>query len=100
MERFDGESGDILIVDDHPHARGSAVDCASPKWMDYDGCQQRDGRTRHRPAYPPQLILLDLMMPMVDGSPFLHELRSPPGCTGSPVVVLSAGISMRSISNA
>ena len=39
---------------------------------------------------PPQLILLDLTMPVMDGSAFLHELRRRPGCGDIPVVVLTA----------
>jgi len=39
---------------------------------------------------PPQLILLDLTMPVMDGFTFLHELRQRPGCHEIPVVVLTA----------
>ena len=38
----------------------------------------------------PQVILLDLNMPVMDGFAFLHELRARPNCESVPVVVLTA----------
>jgi CheY-like chemotaxis protein len=39
---------------------------------------------------PPELILLDLMMPVMDGWEFRREQRSDPRLRGVPVIVLSA----------
>ena len=90
MERFRGEAGDILVVDDDADARARlrAV-------LQRDGwtvAEAGDGRealdiVAHA---PPQLILLDLTMPVMDGFAFLHELRLRPGCSDIPVVVLTA----------
>ncbi len=38
----------------------------------------------------PQVVLLDLMMPVMDGFAFLQALRARPGCAEVPVVVLTA----------
>jgi CheY-like chemotaxis protein len=38
----------------------------------------------------PDLILLDLMMPRMDGFTFIERLRQDPGARGIPVVVLTA----------
>lgn len=40
----------------------------------------------------PQVILLDLMMPVMDGLQFLEELRLEPGWKAIPVVVLTAKV--------
>lgn len=90
MDRFRSEAGDILVVDDDPDARARLRSVL-----------QRDGWTvseagNGREALdvvvhaPPQLILLDLTMPVMDGFAFLHELRGRPGCGNIPVVVLTA----------
>ena len=38
----------------------------------------------------PQVVLLDLVMPVMDGFAFLQALRGKPGCAEVPVVVLTA----------
>jgi two-component system response regulator MprA len=42
----------------------------------------------------PGLVLLDLMMPEMDGHQFLEVLRADPRFTSMPVVVVSAGITV------
>jgi len=39
---------------------------------------------------PPQLILLDLMMPEMDGFEFVHELQKNKECSSIPIVVVTA----------
>ncbi len=96
MERFQGSAGDVLIVDDDAdiHARLRTV-LEREGWRvaeAYDGAQALERVKTSRP----QLILLDLTMPVMDGFAFLHHLKALPGCADIPVVVLSA----RDISNA
>ncbi|MBL8794181.1 MAG: response regulator [Planctomycetia bacterium] len=43
----------------------------------------------------PQLILLDMLMPVLDGWLFLRELRRLPGCAEIPVIVVT-GMSVAS----
>jgi DNA-binding response OmpR family regulator len=42
---------------------------------------------------PPDLILLDYMMPEKDGLVVLHEMRMTPGCEKIPVIMLTAAAS-------
>jgi PAS domain S-box-containing protein len=48
-----------------------------------------DGLTAIR-RHPPDLILLDMNLPDVDGLELLHELQRDPDCAAIPVVVVSA----------
>ena len=81
----------ILVVDDDFDVRealcdvlreeGFAVDAAA------DGLEALD-YLRHHPS--PRLILLDLMMPRMDGAQFRNEQRRDPAIAAVPVVLLSA----------
>ena len=43
----------------------------------------------HREPRPPRLVLLDLMMPVMDGPRFQAKLAEDPGLAAVPVVVIS-----------
>ncbi len=49
----------------------------------------------HHLDWAPDLILLDLMLPVMDGYEFLRRLRSSPRAAHVPVLVLSAAIPPR-----
>jgi CheY-like chemotaxis protein len=42
----------------------------------------------------PDLIMLDMMMPDMDGLSILSRLREQPGTAGIPIVMLSAGVNL------
>ena len=90
MERFRGDAGDILVVDDDPDARHRLRTVLERDgWTVTEAENGQDALAQVGRA-PPQLILLDLTMPLMDGFAFLHELRQRPGCENIPVVVLTA----------
>ena len=90
LDRFHGSAGKVLIVDDDAdmHLRlRSALERNGWQVADaYNGAEALEHVERSRP----ELILLDLTMPVMDGFAFLHRLRVMPGCADIPVVVLSA----------
>jgi two-component system nitrogen regulation response regulator NtrX len=80
----------ILIVDDDDDIRSALAmildDEGYPTDVAPDGVIALEHLRSHR---APAMILLDLMMPRLDGEAMLLELRSDPSLAEIPVVVLS-----------
>jgi len=92
VERFRPASGDgaILVVEDEADVRDHV--CA---YLAREGFPVREAENGLRAlesleAERPSLILLDLMMPEMDGFAFLRALRARPDSRDVPVVVLTA----------
>ena len=91
-EHCAGPGGDSILVveDDLPTREALFRSLASMGYAAHEVINGRDGLdwlTKH-PA--PSLILLDLMMPEMDGFEFLRELRKQPAFTNIPVIVVTA----------
>jgi CheY-like chemotaxis protein len=58
----------------------------------YEVCSCADGPAAiaAAPAFRPELVLLDVMMPMMTGPQTLQALRALPGMAGVPMVFLTA----------
>ena len=85
-----GFAGEVLVVDDDEALRELAVRVLSER-----GCTVRSARDGEEAllemrAKPPGLVLLDLMMPNMDGFQLLEVMRADPSLASIPVVVLSA----------
>ena len=83
----------VLIVDDDPDARELLEEIAQSIGFDTrsaaDGLQALDV-LRHAELDPPCLILLDLMMPSMDGFSVYNWLRGNPTTRRVPVIVITA----------
>jgi CheY-like chemotaxis protein len=82
----------ILIIDDDVHLREALADLLQSRG--YRVSSADDGAKallRLRDSDPPGLILLDLMMPVIDGHEFLAHRDVDPVLADIPVVVISAG---------
>jgi PAS domain S-box-containing protein len=88
--RCGGTSGPILVAEDEPATRDMLRRVLEKGgWTVVEagnGREALDIVTRQRPA----LVLLDLMMPEMDGFEFLDEMRQRPELQSIPVVVLTA----------
>ena len=92
MERFRPKrpDGPVLVVDDDPDLR--ALMGTQLRREGWSVTMAEDGRAALAmvAAHKPSLILLDLMMPGMDGFSFLRMLRTRPAWYDIPVVVLTA----------
>jgi len=83
--------GDVLIVDDDPDIRDAVGECL--RYEGYDVHSAADGRAaldRLEFGLKPDVILLDLMMPILNGFDVLSALRTRPEWKSIPVVIVSA----------
>ncbi len=99
MKRDDTRPGRILLVEDSPadarlteEALKEASAGADLTWVD-DGAKALaylHGEAPYTDAVRPDLILLDLNMPRLDGRAFLERVKGEPGLASIPVVVLTS----------
>jgi CheY-like chemotaxis protein len=79
----------VLVVDDDPLTAGLLAhvvkDCGLRAEVAYDG-QQALGSIR---AHKPDLVLLDLLLPVMNGSRVLATLEADPDLRDVPVIVIS-----------
>ena len=93
MQRF--PSGPILVVEDDPDIRDAMTAILESEGYEVVGAAEgHEALDRLRghlegPARP-RVILLDLMMPVMDGWEFRRRQRANPAVADVPVVVLSA----------
>jgi signal transduction histidine kinase len=83
-------SGNILIVDDNPNNLGVLSDFLSDRGFEI--FVARDGASAlQKVAYaPPDLILLDVMMPGIDGFETCRQLKDKPDTAEIPVIFMTA----------
>jgi len=84
-------TGPILIVDDDPVARQAYQDLIAQGLPDYPVCAVNDGAAALTAMADqiPCLVLLDLMMPRMDGFDTLDRMRADPRTQAVPVVILT-----------
>jgi signal transduction histidine kinase/CheY-like chemotaxis protein len=89
LEKLRGSGGLALVVDDDADTRQRVRTVLERRgWSVREAGNGVEALDQVVP--PPDLILLDLTMPVMDGFAFLHRLRMIPDCTDVPVIVLSA----------
>jgi len=85
----------ILIVEDDHDIRWALRELLADEGyavaLARHGQEALDAVTRTRPS----LILLDLMLPVMDGWTFIAKCRSNPRCREIPIVVLSAAYGLQ-----
>jgi len=84
--------GKILVVEDNEDIRDAVAesleDAGYGVWLAANGAIAMNALRESNDL--PCLILLDLMMPVMDGAEFLQKMRSDPRLSALPVVVVTA----------
>lgn len=80
-----------MVIEDDPDCLEAVGDVLRYQGYDVVAVQHGDDALRYLDANPPpDLILVDLMMPVMDGVQFLIEQRARPTLSKVPVALLSA----------
>jgi signal transduction histidine kinase/CheY-like chemotaxis protein len=83
-------AGVALLVDDDELVRRNVRQALEPVGWKVTEAENGEVAVEVLAAGRPDVIILDLMMPKMDGFEFLHELRSRPEWQDIPVVVVTA----------
>jgi CheY-like chemotaxis protein len=92
LERYAARSErrNLLVVDDDPEVRDVLRRAFEQEgWSVAEAVNGREALERLAQATP-SLILLDLMMPVMDGFEFVMQVRKEPAWRGIPIVVVTA----------
>lgn len=79
----------IMVVDDEEDMRTLLAMTLSDKYEVFEATNGLDAMLKV-PRYQPDLALVDIMMPLMDGHQLARRIRTTPGLEGLPVVMLSA----------
>jgi len=84
----------VLLVEDDPDIRDIVQDVLEAEGYDVvpasHGRQALEFLNDVRDSEPPALVILDMMMPLVDGRHVLEAIRNDENLSSVPVVVMSA----------
>ena len=80
----------VLVVDDEPVIRELVAEALELEGYAVETAANGAEALTKVQARAPSVIVLDLMMPVMNGWDFLNACRAYPACAGVPVVVTSA----------
>ncbi len=83
----------ILYVDDDDDIRAVAVfSLELVGGFEVAACGSGEEALKRAPEFDPQLLLLDVMMPEMDGPAVLAALRQSPGTLSTPAIFMTATV--------
>jgi CheY-like chemotaxis protein len=80
----------VLVVDDDPDILEALSEILEAEGFEIRRARNGKEALERLEPDPPQLILLDLMMPVMDGWEFAQRMRQKPNVANIPLIVLSA----------
>jgi len=87
--RGSSSGGLVLLVEDNPEMSRFLVGCLAPDYRVATALDGREGLERAIELQP-DLIVTDVMLPVMGGDTLVRELRTYPELAGIPIVVLTA----------
>ena len=88
-----GELRKVLLVEDEADIREvSKLSLEMVGGLRVEVCSSGEDALQKAPEFAPDLILLDVMMPGIDGPTTLQRLREHPGLGSVPVVFMTAKV--------
>jgi CheY-like chemotaxis protein len=84
------DSNVVLVVDDDPDILEALSEILEAEGFEIRRARNGKEALEKLEPNPPQLILLDLMMPVMDGWEFAQRMRQKPSVATIPIIVLSA----------
>ncbi len=82
----------VLYVEDEPDIRAVTQFALEDEGFELCPCSSGAEALRRAPEGPWDLILLDVMMPGMDGPTTLQQLRAVPGLQETPVLFMTAKV--------
>jgi len=80
----------VLVIDDDPDARQIITTCLAEEGMQIETAANGREGLEVMQRFPPDLIFLDLLMPVMDGVSFLDNIRADSAHCHVPVVIITA----------
>lgn len=84
--------GRVLVVDDNPANRHLVRDMLEPEGLVVEEADHGGSALERARETPPDLVLMDIRMPVMDGYEALARMKSDPGLSTIPVVALTASV--------
>lgn len=89
---YEGKRRSVLIVDDKPHNRAVLRDFLAPLGFDIFTAENGEQAVAQAANIEPDLILMDLVMPVMDGFEATRRLREIPALTNVVIIAISASV--------
>ncbi len=89
----------VLYVEDEADIRDIAEFALEDEDFNIVFCESGEQALKQAVDFQPELILLDVMMPGMDGPTTLRNLRALPGMAETPVIFLTAKVQPNEIQN-
>ena len=87
---YSGEKRKILIVDDRWENRALVINMLEPLGLELEEAENGQEGLEKAMVYQPDLVLVDLVMPVMDGYQMTQQLRQLPDFKNTKIIALSA----------